>query len=185
MKKQPHITAVTRQNIVDAFWVLYKQRPLDQITIKDIMVKAGYNRGTFYEYFENVRAVLDYVEDVLIEYMRNWITSDPNFWEKSDETIGKIAEMYRVKGEFFGVLLGENGDPHFSAKWKAAIKPLLASTLTSSPETNLQQDLALEYSVSGVLAVLAYWYPMRDQFSYEQLASLMRSLLNRDTIQNF
>ena len=185
MKKQPHITAITRQNIVDAFWALYKQRPLDQITIKDIMVKAGYNRGTFYEYFDNVRAVLDHIEDGLIEYMQSWITSDPSFWEKSDETIGKIAEMYRIKGEFFGILLGENGDPHFPIKWKAAMKPLLVSALNNSGETSLQQDLALEYSISGILALVAYWYPLRDQFGYEQLAPLMRSLLNRDTIQNF
>ena len=51
MKKQPQVTAITRQNIADAFWELYKTKPMEQITVKDVIAKAGYNRGTFYEYF--------------------------------------------------------------------------------------------------------------------------------------
>lgn len=185
MNKQSHITAITRQNIVDAFWSLYKSTSLEQITIKEIMRKAGYNRGTFYEYFDNVQAVLTYLEDGLIEYMKAWISSDPYFFDSTEETISKITEMYRSKGEYLGVLFGENGNPHFCTRYKAALKPLLSPALMSTSEPDFRQDLALEFSLSGILAVLARWYPMREQYSYEQLARLMRVLVNYESLRDF
>ena len=58
MKKQPQITAQTKQNLIEAFWSLYCEQRIEKITVKDITNKAGYNRGTFYEYFTDVYAVL-------------------------------------------------------------------------------------------------------------------------------
>ena len=54
MKKQPEKTAMTRQAIVDAFWVTAKLRGLHQVTISEITKRAGLNRGTFFVYFSDV-----------------------------------------------------------------------------------------------------------------------------------
>ena len=43
----------TKENLVEAFWTLYKDKPLEKITVKEITDKAGYNRGTFYSYFKD------------------------------------------------------------------------------------------------------------------------------------
>jgi len=59
MKKREHITRQTKQNIVDAFWELYCEKRIEKITIKDITIKAGYNRSTFYEYFNDSYEVLE------------------------------------------------------------------------------------------------------------------------------
>lgn len=47
MKKQPHITEQTKNNLRIAFWSLYAQKPIEKISIKEITELAGYNRGTF------------------------------------------------------------------------------------------------------------------------------------------
>ena len=46
MKKQPHITEQTKNNLRIAFWSLYAQKPIEKISIKEITELAGYNRGT-------------------------------------------------------------------------------------------------------------------------------------------
>ena len=48
MKKQPHITEQTKNNLRIAFWSLYAQKPIEKISIKEITELAGYNRGTFF-----------------------------------------------------------------------------------------------------------------------------------------
>lgn len=67
MKKQPDITSSqTRQNLIDAFWSLYCEKRIEKITVKEITQKAGYNRGTFYEYFTDVYDMLEQIEQSLI-----------------------------------------------------------------------------------------------------------------------
>ena len=51
MKKQPAITEQTKQNLMDAFWSYYARKKIEQITVKQITEKAGYNRGTFLNIF--------------------------------------------------------------------------------------------------------------------------------------
>ena len=48
MNKRHDITAQTKQNLIDAFWQLYCLRPISQITVRDVVQRAGYNRSTFY-----------------------------------------------------------------------------------------------------------------------------------------
>lgn len=45
---------VTRQNLIDSFWLLYCQKNIEKITVKEICEIAGYNRSTFYVYFNDV-----------------------------------------------------------------------------------------------------------------------------------
>lgn len=66
MKKQSEVTAQTKQNLVGAFWSLYCEKRIEKITVKEITLKAGYNRGTFYEYFTDVYDVLEQIEKSLI-----------------------------------------------------------------------------------------------------------------------
>jgi hypothetical protein len=41
---------------------LYMTRRIDKITVREVTTKAGYKRGTFYEYFRNVYDVLEQIE---------------------------------------------------------------------------------------------------------------------------
>ena len=66
MNKRHDITAQTKQNLIDAFWQLYCMRPISQITVRDVVQRAGYNRSTFYEYFRDVHAVLEAIEVSII-----------------------------------------------------------------------------------------------------------------------
>ena len=66
MKKQPELTAQTKENLMEAFWQIYCEKRIEKITVKEITMKAGYNRSTFYEYFTDVYDVLEQIENSLI-----------------------------------------------------------------------------------------------------------------------
>lgn len=52
---------LTKQTIRDSFVKLINERPLDKITIKDIVEDCGVNRNTFYYHFQDIYAL---VEDI-------------------------------------------------------------------------------------------------------------------------
>ena len=70
MRKQPQVTEQTRANLTQAFWELYRDRPIEKITVREIAERAGYNRATFYLYFRDVYDLFDQLESEILEQVR-------------------------------------------------------------------------------------------------------------------
>lgn len=49
----------TKRAIQDAFLQLLAERPLNQITVKDVVERCGINRNSFYYHYEGLPALLD------------------------------------------------------------------------------------------------------------------------------
>ncbi|MDE6923467.1 MAG: TetR/AcrR family transcriptional regulator [Oscillospiraceae bacterium] len=64
----------TRRAIKDSFLKLLNQRPLNQITVKDIVEDCGINRNSFYYHFEDLPAL---VEEIIGEHMEKLIQKYP------------------------------------------------------------------------------------------------------------
>lgn len=74
MNKQPEITEATRNTFIEAFCELYKVKPIEKITVKELVSKAGYSRATFYNYFNDAYELLEYVENDFITSLLKEIT---------------------------------------------------------------------------------------------------------------
>ena len=67
MKKQPEVTARTKQAFIEAFCELYSQKPIEKISVQEVANRAGYNRSSFYQHFCDIYELLDCLEnDVLV-----------------------------------------------------------------------------------------------------------------------
>lgn len=58
------MSAFTEKAITDTFIELLNRKPLDKITIKDLVDECGINRSTFYYYFDDIYDLLDHVLDM-------------------------------------------------------------------------------------------------------------------------
>ncbi|MCL1810205.1 MAG: TetR/AcrR family transcriptional regulator [Clostridiales bacterium] len=123
MDKQSKSRAATRENLLAAFWSLYQKKRIEKITVREITQLAGYNRGTFYDYFIDIYDVLDQFQDSLLDYTRVAIDK-----YRSDginqEIVEYITNTFHTKGEYFSVFLGGNRDPNFPDKMKKVIRPI-------------------------------------------------------------
>ena len=61
MGKHVEQTDLTRQSIVDAFWLIAKNGGTSRITASAVAGKAGVNRSTFYEYFPDMDGLTGYM----------------------------------------------------------------------------------------------------------------------------
>lgn len=61
------MTQFTKKAIVEAFLELLNEKPLDKITVKEIVDSCGINRNTFYYHFEDIHALLTFVIDGEVE----------------------------------------------------------------------------------------------------------------------
>ncbi|MHC1787755.1 MAG: TetR/AcrR family transcriptional regulator [Christensenellales bacterium] len=108
MVKYREISAQTRQNLMNAFWQIYREKRIEKITVREITAKAGYNRGTFYEYFIDVYDVLEQIEQSLVPSIADMPPIFPTTAEE-DSPIDFFIDFYEIGNEYYTVLLGDNG----------------------------------------------------------------------------
>jgi len=177
MKKQPELTEQTKQNLSDAFWDIYSLKRIDKITIREITAKAGYNRGTFYEYFTDVYDVLEQIEVSLLPTIEELppLNYSPN---SSPLPINDFIKMYEENSKYYSILLGDNGDPSFQSRLKNSVKPKLTQILISRGATDsFELDYTLEYILSAMIGILSYWFSQEDTPPTEKLISLMYEIM--------
>lgn len=66
----------TERAIKDAFIELLSERPLSQITVKDIVEKCGISRNSFYYHFHDIPSL---IEEIVIEEADRIISKYPTF----------------------------------------------------------------------------------------------------------
>jgi AcrR family transcriptional regulator len=177
MKKQPELTAQTKQNLMEAFWQLYCKEGIEKVSVKEITAKAGYNRSTFYEYFTDVYDVLEQIENSLLPSPQDL---PPLKLDNSSATplpIDTVINIYEKNRKYFVVLLGENGDPSFQSKLKRSVKEMLKNKLvTEGIGDNFELDFTLEYILSAMIGVLSYWFSLDTIPPRDRLLELMYEL---------
>lgn len=112
------MTQFTSKAIEESFIRLLNERPLDKITIKDIVDDCGISRNTFYYHFQDITALLEHILNADVE--RGTVTaSDMDSWE--DGFISAARSLWRISvwSTIFTIPSAENG-------WSA--------TFTVSPE---------------------------------------------------
>lgn len=175
MKKQPERTAKTRQKLVDAFWKLYCEKPIEKITIKDITTEAGYYRSTFYEYFADVYMILDEIEAELIADYQDMIDRLLTVNDLSAaQTL--IVSFYETHGEYVAVLLGSDGDQKFYNSLSKMIKNTVFHRI-GLDEEDFQTKILLEVLPASVIALLNYWYKHRDTVSIQSVLMVGSELM--------
>jgi len=183
MRKQPQITAQTKQNLIEAFWSLYREQRIEKITVKDITTKAGYNRGTFYEYFTDVYAVLEDIENSLIPKLEE--LPPVSIQSKSlGMPLDSFLELYKQNNQYYSVLLGDKGDPAFASKLKNAIKPNLMNMFADKQGVNLiELDYIIEYILSSMIGIMSYWFNQAEPLLDTELFELINRLMEHGVIK--
>lgn len=158
MKKQPQVTEQTRANLMEAFWKLYLERPIEKITIREITDRAGYNRATFYLYYHDVYDLFEQMENGILEQVRKLVDERLLLEDTLDFSnhMGFILELAQRFATYMPKLLAS--DPSFSKRLKAIIAPLLDRFILPTRHlTSEERCIVREFYTSGVLSAITTW----------------------------
>lgn len=175
MKKHPEVTALTRENLMQAFWSLYCRKKIDHISIKEITDKAGYHRSTFYEYFVDIYDLLNQLEDAVLARMKVEVLQSLSL-QSNNNLVQILADRYEAQGEYLRVLLGENGNPHFAKKVKAEMGSALTRRF-GLPENDIHTSYIMEFGLSAIMSTITHWYQNGKNLPLNEFVVLVRSML--------
>lgn len=176
MKKNPEITSATRQNLIDAFCILLKNKPVQKITIQAISDKAGYNRSTFYKYFLDVYDILEQLENIVIaqvkENFQKNITPE-NFEQSFFEAFTKIQSD---KASYFDVLFNSDNRQRFMEKIILEVSPIFMKRFNLLPK-NPKSKYLVEIYLQTVLAAIISWINNNRDINLEEMSKLIGNVL--------
>ena len=188
MRKRPEKTEQTKAELKEAFWRLYAEKPLDKITVGEVCMRAGYNRGTFYLHFRDLYELRDIIEGDLLDGMTECVETCMRRLKRDSSKLSCIAACkdvvlyYERNKPYITVLLGDKGDPAFVYKLKNNLKPLWREYViaTDSARSEGEIDLLLEYTLSGTLFMISQWLSNPGTTSAAQLAHLVYDFSIKD-----
>lgn len=163
---------------MESFWSFYSRNKIEQITVKEIAEKAGYNRGTFYEYFVDVYDVLEQIEHALIPGADELPPIENPAGDQGIIRLDMFIKLYEKNHKYYAVLLGENGDPAFASKLKKAVKPIIRDSFRLLDVSPIETDYVLEYMLSAMIGILGYWFKENKSLPAERLISLIYDLMD-------
>ena len=174
MKKQPELTAMTRQTLIDAFFHITAEGK--KATVGAVTERAGYNRCTFYRYFIDTEQLLSEVETEVCNAFEKVLTLQSSSISPP-EIISSLVGIYQQYDDYLSVLLGEHGDTRFVSKMKAMIHPVAHQLFTTNSQSNIAAALKEEFVLSAVLATVTKWYEMKQPISISELGRLIMNIL--------
>ncbi|WP_164511573.1 TetR/AcrR family transcriptional regulator [Levilactobacillus cerevisiae] len=176
MKKNPELTAATRQTLIDAFCQLCPAKPVSKITVRELTTRAGYNRSTFYQYFPDVYALLEAIEDrVIAEIMAN-LTANLQKETLAENFIGAFVVLHERMATYYDVVLASGNNAAFTDRLKRAIANKLMA-LYELPTDDQQVAYVTDFYLSGVIAILYRWIGNKRDLPVTELATLIRQLI--------
>lgn len=151
---------MVEKKIIDAFMNLYKEYPIEKISIKTITDRAGLNRGTFYLHYLDIYDLLKKIEakyhnisKYIATYSVNALTNNQNL-----EEVLPSMKFYSENLEYYKVLLCMDRKSRLPSMIKSELKDAYKRNynIVSECDDDLKEYI-LEYIVSAQVATIIYW----------------------------
>ncbi|MCD7825189.1 MAG: TetR/AcrR family transcriptional regulator [Clostridiaceae bacterium] len=176
MKKQPEITDATREAFVNAFFQLAQKKSINQITIREITDLAGYNRTTFYRYFEDVFSLIEYAEDDFLQRTQNALKE-----QRRERTVGEreffetLIYCLHENADRISVLVSEQNRSHFMRRFKENMPDNLYAQTENTPKKKVIKDIYFY----GIFHAISINLQNQNALPDEDLLDLIQKLFDR------
>lgn len=183
MKKQPEITDATRKVLLNTFWLIYQNKSIDKITVKEIVEKAHVHRSTFYRYFTDIYDLLDGFEQQIICEIENHLkeldTQDITDLLSQADMMVNALKNYAI---MIYHLTSPRGDVDFKNKLKEQIRKRF-SQFGFVHEYSLTSEYLFNFMFSCILSNLNFWYEHKEECTLEQICSMSKQMVSGGVIR--
>lgn len=169
----------TRRAIKQILMKLIAEEDADSITIKEIAEKADINRKTFYSHYKDVNAVLDDIQNDLVDKLYgvlkgceiSRVLGDPYpFFQKLTEIINEDFDFYKY-------LIRSQSASNFWEKIKGALKRRIMDSLHDEMASSKEAlSFTVEFIVSGILSVYWEWIGSERKTPLAQVSKIAGAL---------
>lgn len=165
----------TKRLLREGLIQLMQQKPVRDISVRELSELIDINRGTFYLYYRDIFDMVQQLENELFEGMENIIVQYAGKRNKEAILSFFTALLSFVKDNrtFFKLLISPNGDSLFLERLNSTIRETyhteLRKTTNDSPAAEF--DHKYSFAIFGLIGLIHYWLEQDCAESVESLAT--------------
>ena len=147
----------TKKAIRDSFVKLLNEKPLSQISIKDIAEKSSVNRNTFYYYFQDLPQLLETMIDEEAERIIREYPTVESIEECLNAAIGFALENRKAVMHIYHSI---NRDIYEQYQWRVCehtITTYVDGILSGRAVSEQDRQLIIDYLKGVCFGLVTYW----------------------------
>ncbi|MFF2878243.1 TetR/AcrR family transcriptional regulator [Gottfriedia sp. NPDC057991] len=180
--------AKTKKLIKETLLDLIEEKGFEAISVRDITLKAGLNRGTFYLHYRDKYDLMEKGQNEILEGLQDRLIfirpKEMNEFYSNDMVYPPILNVYHYLKEnqrFIKILISTKGDPAFPKKMKEHIKETIYEKLVDLLEEEYMIDIPHEYTTafisSAFFGLIEQWLEKEEPITPEEMAIMHMKLL--------
>ena len=164
------MSSFTRKAIIEAFVKLLNERPLNKITIKDIVEECGINRNTFYYHFRDKYDLLNWIFDMDFFRIAGSVeTSQP--WT----VMTTLCNYFYDNRDFYRRALRVTGQNSFLEHYREMLAPILRGVLENVLDDSEYMEFHIAFYQDALTGALERWLSAPDCVSSEEFVRRVAS----------
>jgi len=182
MAKAEYRSAIrSRKLINEALADLLTEKPLDKITVTDVVRRADINRGTFYAHYKDIPDVVDHLIQQTFSVIRDAMiaqsTTDVNIEHTLLTTIQSILEEDL---SFCRKILNSSASAIMQSQLVAVVTEfMLEHKDRFYPGSQEEYQIAIRFCAGGLSNLYRDWFSGKLPYSLEELTQVGESLVRR------
>jgi AcrR family transcriptional regulator len=194
-KAHDKMAARTKQLIKETLIELIEEKSFEGITVKDLTVKAGLNRGTFYLHYRDKYDLMVKIQEELLQgFLQIVLQIDPfdvgKYLSKNIPypVIVQLFTYLKSHSRIIKVLLGPKGDPAFPKKMKEIIKTnffenTIKNLITFPEEVAIVKEYLPAIGTSVHFGIIEKWLDNDMPHSPEEMAMMYFNIVKFIKVQ--
>jgi|CXWJ01.1.fsa_nt_gi AcrR family transcriptional regulator len=172
----------TERAIEQAYLALCLEQGRLDVTVSEVVSRAGIGRSTFYLHFNDVAGLAAAIQERLLAVAEaNMARVLPDLLAHGEEALPRyfepVAQALRENRQALLVFLGRNGSPAFIYRVKQTAKVYLRRLFAGRADE--RTEYLIEYMVSAGMGLIIYWLEDDMALPYETLLALLGTILVR------
>lgn len=186
-KREDHRTRLTKTMITEAMTSLLKEKPIQEITVKELCERADINRGTFYLHYHDIYDLLEQIENNILLYLEKLFQENAVVDYETEKTgqnsfISSLFVFFEKNRQLCSILLGEYGDSNFVSKVieigrEKSVREYLELYPSATEE---QANIFFVFIANGFLGLLRYGL-QNDSIPFSTLAASAEKIIAEGT----
>lgn len=157
----------TRKAIYRAFIEELREKPIEKITVENLLERSGVSRSTFYSHFKTKNEVMDSVADDIFDHVFSASLHGEKTHDFSKSNVFDYDHMlthafyhFRDEKELIGAILSSSGSDAFFRVLRSKISPIGQKCLQTGliPAKKIPAELQVEQISNSFVSLLAYWF---------------------------
>ena len=170
----------SRENIRKAYVELIHEKGTINITVKELVERADVNRSTFYAHYQDIYAVLEEIENEIVQKMFTFLDAS----EHTELLYNPLPFLMRIGAElernreFYRLLIETSGSVAFIQKLKGVFLKQMLTDKKAFSQVKRQREflVCMNLLAGGGVDLLCDWVTGKIDVPMKELASIVNEI---------